>query len=129
MKRVIDLGPFKETVDDALALRKAAMSIFSSCLEKYPHSINIPNFMPVLASALGDVEDIQLQAHQILISIYPKFPLDIFAAVETFIVPLEKTINQKYDKKTGTELERAKEWVKSAMRVVLVLSRDADTYK
>lgn len=130
MKRVIDLGPFKEKIDDALSLRKTAISIFSSCLEKCPSSINIGHFMPVLAAALGDVEDVQLQAHQILISLCPQYPQEIFAAVETFVDPLAKTIQTKLGtKKTGTEKERILEWGKSAVRVVYVLSRDTEATK
>ena len=69
MERKVDLGPFKHTVDDALPLRKAALSIVATCLEKCPTCLDIPAFMPVLAKALADVEDIQLQAHQ-------RFPID-----------------------------------------------------
>lgn len=122
--RTIDLGPFKEKIDDALSLRKAAISIFSACLEKCPSSIDVVKFMPVLAAALGDVEDVQLQAHQIVISLCSQYPQEIFAAVDTFVQPLSKTIRKKFGKKTGTELERLKEWIKSAVRVALVLSRD-----
>ncbi len=129
MERSIDLGPFKEKVDDALSLRKVALSIFSSCLEKCPSNIEITKFMPVLAAALGDVEDVQLQAHQIVISLCSQYPQDVFAAVETFVQPLEKTTKKKFSKKTGTELERANEWVKSAVRVAFVLSRDTDALK
>jgi cullin-associated NEDD8-dissociated protein 1 len=126
---VIDLGPFKETIDEALPLRKSAFSIFSSCLDKSPGSINITQFMPVLASALDDVEDVQLQAHQILISLCPQYPEEIVIAIETLIEPLRKTISKKAGKSTGTELERKMEWIKSAVRVVLVLDRDTDATK
>ena len=129
MKRVIDLGPFKETIDDALPLRKVAISIFSSCLEKCPTNIEVAQFMPVIAAALGDVEDVQLQAHQILISLCSQYSQEVSAAVDTFVEPLAKTINKKFGKKTGTELERAQEWVKSAVRVAFVLARDTDAPK
>jgi cullin-associated NEDD8-dissociated protein 1 len=123
------LGPFKEKIDDALSLRKAAISIFSACLEKCPSSIDVVKFMPVLAAALGDVEDVQLQAHQIVISLCSQYPQEIFAAVDTFVQPLSKTIRKKFGNKTGTELERLKEWIKSAVRVALVLSRDVGATK
>jgi cullin-associated NEDD8-dissociated protein 1 len=129
MKRVIDLGPFKQTIDDALPLRKSAISIFSTCLEKCPASISITKFIPVLAEGLNDVEDIQLQTHQIVISLCSQYPQEIFAAVDTFVEPLGKTIRKKFSKKTGTELERANEWVKSAVRVVYILARDVDATK
>lgn len=85
--------------------------------------------MPVLASALDDVEDVQLQAHQILISLCPQYPEEIVIAIETLIEPLRKTISKKAGKSTGTELERKMEWIKSAVRVVLVLDRDTDATK
>lgn len=125
-KRVIDLGPFKETIDDALPLRKVAVSIFSSCLEKCPSSIDIAQFMTVIAAGLADVEDVQLQVHQILISLCSQHSQEVSAAVDTFVDPLIKTINKKFGKKTGTELERAQEWVKSAVRVAYILARDTD---
>ncbi len=82
--------------------------------------------MPVIAAGLADVEDVQLQVHQILISLCAQHSQEVSAAVDTFVDPLAKTINKKFSKKTGTELERAQEWVKSAVRVVYVLARDTD---
>mmetsp|Transcript_5949 Transcript_5949/g.17173 ORF Transcript_5949/g.17173 Transcript_5949/m.17173 type:complete len:1341 (-) Transcript_5949:574-4596(-) len=123
LKRVVDLGPFKHTVDDAIPLRKAALSIFSTCLEKCPGCLDVPAFMPILAKALADVEDVQLQAHQIVISMCVRHPVPIAAAVETFVEPLEKTCNKKKGQKTGTELERVNEWIKSGLRVMVSLSR------
>jgi cullin-associated NEDD8-dissociated protein 1 len=123
MERKVDLGPFTHTVDDALPLRKAALSIFATCLENLPSSLDITSFMPVLAKALGDVEDVQLQAHQILISMCVRQTTYIVAAVETFVEPLEKTMNRKQGQKTGTELERLNEWIKSALRAMVALSK------
>ena len=129
MTRQIDMGPFKQTIDDALSVRKAAFNIFTTCLERYPDSINIAQFMPVLSSALGDVEDIQLQAHQVLVSLCQKYPKETFAAVEMFVDPLTKTIGKKYGSKSGTELERVKEWIKSAVKAAFALARYTDANK
>ncbi|CAB9496167.1 Cullin-associated NEDD8-dissociated protein [Seminavis robusta] len=123
LERIVDLGPFKHTVDDALPLRKAALSIFATCLEKLPASMDIAAFMPVLAKSLGDVEDIQLHAHHILISMCLRQPTYLVAAIETFVEPLEKTIHKKAGQKTGTELERLNDWIKSSLRAMLALSR------
>jgi cullin-associated NEDD8-dissociated protein 1 len=79
--------------------------------------------MPVLAKALGDVEDVQLQAHQIVISMCVRQPAYIVAAVESFVEPLEKTLHKKQGQKTGTELERLQEWIKSALRTMLALGK------
>jgi cullin-associated NEDD8-dissociated protein 1 len=128
LKRIVDLGPFKHTVDDALPMRKSAMSIFATCLEKLPGSMDIAAFMPILAQALGDLEDVQLQAHHIVITASLKHPTYVVAAMENFVPPLEtmfmdKTFKKKTANKTGTELERAKEWIKSGLRALLVMSK------
>ena len=122
LERKVDLGPFKHTVDDALPLRKAALSVFATCLEKCPSSLDISAFMPVLAKAMADVEDVQLQAHQIVISMCPRHPIPLVAAADSLVEPLEKTINKKKGQKTGTELERVYEWIKSGLRVMLAIS-------
>lgn len=123
LERKIDLGPFSHTVDDALPLRKAALSIFATCLENVPGSLDISEFMPVLAKALGDAEDIQLHAHQIVISMCARQPTFIVTSAESFVEPLEKTMNKKPGQKTGTELERLNEWIKSALRVMVTMSK------
>jgi len=122
LQRKIDLGPFSHTVDDALPLRKAALSIFATSLDNLPGSLDIGAFMPVLASNLKDVEDIQLQAHQIVIAMCLRQPTYMVAAVETFVEPLEKTMNRKEGTKSGTELERLFDWKKSALRTMVTLS-------
>jgi cullin-associated NEDD8-dissociated protein 1 len=123
LKKVVDLGPFKHTVDDALPLRKSALSIYATCLENLPGSLDIAAFMPVLAKALGDAEDVQLQAHQIVISMCQHHPEYLVMAADSFVEPLEKTINKKVGSKTGTELERANEWIKSGLRTTVALSK------
>ena len=123
MERKIDLGPFKHTVDDALPLRKAALSVFATCLTSCPRSLDIPALMPVIAKALADVEDVQLQTHAIVISMCPRHPIPLAAAVDSFVAPLEKTVNKKKGQKTGTELERVYEWIKSGLRVMIALSK------
>ncbi|KAL3806814.1 hypothetical protein ACHAXA_010760, partial [Cyclostephanos tholiformis] len=123
MQRKIDLGPFKHTVDDALPLRKAALTVFATCLDKCPASLDIPAFMPVIAKALADVEDIQLQTHQIVLTMCSRCPILIVAAADSFVEPLDKTVNKKKGQKTGTELERVCEWIKSGLRVMLAISR------
>jgi cullin-associated NEDD8-dissociated protein 1 len=122
MERKIDLGPFKHTVDDALPLRKAALSVFSTCLDKCPSSLDIPAFMPVLAKALADVEDVQLQSHQIVLTMCERHPIPLIAAADSFVGPLDKTVHKKKGQKTGTELERVYEWIKSGLRVMLAMA-------
>lgn len=123
LERKVDLGPFTHTVDDALPLRKTALSIFATCLESVPGSVDVAEFIIVLVKSFGDAEDIQLHAHQILISMCSRQPSSVIASLDTFVDPLEKTLNKKPGEKTGTELERLNDWIKSALRVMMTLSK------
>ena len=122
-RREVNLGPFKEIVDDALLTRRAALSVFTTSLKNCPQVLDIPAFMPILAASLGDVQDAQLQAHQIVISVSTQHPQVLLDAVDTFVEPLEKTCRKKKGNKAGAELESLLEWIKSALRTMLVLSR------
>jgi cullin-associated NEDD8-dissociated protein 1 len=123
LERKVDLGPFTHTVDDALPLRKTALSIFATCLESVPGSVDVAEFILVLTKSFGDAEDIQLHAHQILISMCSRQPSCVMTSLEAFVDPLEKTINKKPGEKTGTELERLNDWIKSALRVMMTLGK------
>jgi len=123
MERTINLGPFKHKVDDALPLRKAALTVFATCLEKCPASLDVSSFMPVIAKALDDVEDIQLQTHQIVLTMCSRCPIPVVGAADSFVAALDKTVNKKKGQKTGTELERVYEWIKSGLRVMIAISR------
>ena len=50
-------------------------------------------------------------------------PAYLVASIDTFVEPLEKTMNKKQGQKTGTELERLNDWIKSALRVMVSLSK------
>ena len=123
LERKVDLGPFTHTVDDALPLRKAALSIFSTCMDNVPGTVDASEFIVVLVKALGDVEDMQLHAHQILIAMCSRQSSYIVTALDSFVEPLEKTMNKKPGDKTGTELDRLNDWIKSALRVMVAMSK------
>jgi cullin-associated NEDD8-dissociated protein 1 len=57
--------------------------------------------MSVLAKSMGDVEDVQLQTHQIVLSMCSRHPIPLVAAADSFVEPLEKTVNKKKGSKTG----------------------------
>jgi cullin-associated NEDD8-dissociated protein 1 len=122
LERKVDLGPFTHTVDDALPLRKAALSIFASSLDNLSGTMDIALFIPLLTKALADAEDIQLHAHQIVITMCTRHPSYLVSSIDSFVEPLSKTMNKKAGQKTGTELERLNDWIKSSVRVTLALN-------
>lgn len=121
-ERKVDLGPFTHTEDDALPLRKSALSIFSTCLERNHGILDMPSLMNFLARSLADKEDIQLHAHHIITSMTNRHQYHLSASLDLFVEPLEKTMNKKAGNKTGTELERLNDWIKSSLRVMVALS-------
>jgi len=58
-----------------------------------------------------------------VISMCSRQPTYLVNSIDSFVEPLEKTLNKKPGQKTGTELERLNEWIKSALRVMLALSK------
>lgn len=123
LERKVDLGPFTHKVDDALPLRKTALSILATSLDNVPGAVDINLFLPVLTKALSDAEDIQLHAYQIIIAMCGRHPAYLESSIDSFVEPLEKTLNKKPGQKAGTELERLNDWMKSALRVTLALSK------
>eukprot|EP00815_Leptocylindrus_aporus_P010683 CAMPEP_0116065498 /NCGR_PEP_ID=MMETSP0322-20121206/9805_1 /TAXON_ID=163516 /ORGANISM="Leptocylindrus danicus var. apora, Strain B651" /LENGTH=1218 /DNA_ID=CAMNT_0003551837 /DNA_START=41 /DNA_END=3694 /DNA_ORIENTATION=- len=110
-RRVVELGPFKEVVDDALPTRRAALSVFATCLKNCPRALDLSLFLPMLASALGDVQDIQLQAHQTVIFLSTQSPSALVDALDSFVDPLRKTCKMTIKgQKTDSEKERINEW-------------------
>lgn len=126
------MGPFKHKVDIAIPLRKTSLGVFSTALENCPTCLDIDKFMPILASALSDIEDIKLQAHQILITVCANYPHAVASAVDSFVDPLQKsadvhlrTMRKNANKsdveleRASIELERANESIKSGLRAML----------
>merc|ERR1712232_329886 len=69
-------------------------------------------------------------AHQIIISMCSHHPSEVAAAVDSFVDPLQKSINKNpKGKKTGIELERVNEFKKSGLRTVRALKsvREAES--
>jgi cullin-associated NEDD8-dissociated protein 1 len=131
MERVVDLGPFKHKVDDALPLRKAAYACADTLLDVLPQHLEVAAFFPYLQLGLKDHDDVQTLCHQIVIKICVIKPGVVVGSLDMVLEPLEKTVNKKIkEDQVGTEVERAKDLIRSGLRVVEALSqvRDTDTH-
>ncbi|DBA02475.1 TPA: hypothetical protein N0F65_008689 [Lagenidium giganteum] len=131
LERVVDLGPFKHKVDDGLPLRKAAYSCVETMIETMPQQLDIAAFLPYLQLGLKDQDDIQMLCHQILVKICEVKPGSVVGALDLILEPLEKTINKKVkEDQVGTEVERVKDLIRSALRAVEAIHavRDADSH-
>uniref|UniRef100_K3X436 TATA-binding protein interacting (TIP20) domain-containing protein n=1 Tax=Globisporangium ultimum (strain ATCC 200006 / CBS 805.95 / DAOM BR144) TaxID=431595 RepID=K3X436_GLOUD len=131
LERTVDLGPFKHKVDDGLPIRKAAYSCVDTLIETLPQQVDIASFFPHLQQGLRDQDDIQMLSHQILVKICHVQPGSVVGALDLLVEPLEKTVNKKVkEDQVGTEVERAKDLIRSALRAVDAVSsvRDTDTH-
>lgn len=131
LERTVDLGPFKHKVDDGLPIRKAAYSCVDTLIETLPQQLDIVSFFPHLQQGLRDQDDIQMLSHQILVKICHVQPGSVVGALDLLVEPLEKTANKKVkEDQVGTEVERAKDLIRSALRAVDAISsvRDTDSH-
>ena len=124
LKRSVDLGPFKHTVDDGLPLRKVALACVETMLDTIPDKVDIGAFIPRLVVLLADKDELQLQSHQILSNLCTYAPGAILGSVDQLIEPIAKAIEKKpSEKAVGPELERHLELNRSALRSVLAMSK------
>ena len=122
--RKVNLGPFTHTVDDGLPLRKAAFACVDTLLDSLPSVLEMTSFMPYLAKGLEDKDDVQLVAHQILGKAARTSPVSLLASLETVLIPLEAVVNKQVkDTSVGTEVERAQDLTRSAVRAMVAVSK------
>eukprot|EP00624_Nannochloropsis_granulata_P002766 evm.model.NODE_23878_length_30850_cov_23.449724.10 len=82
------------------------------------------SFMPYLAKGLEDKDDVQLVAHQILGKAARTSPVSLLASLETVLIPLEAVVNKQVkDTSVGTEVERAQDLTRSAVRAMVAVSK------
>jgi cullin-associated NEDD8-dissociated protein 1 len=88
LKRIVDVGPFKHKVEDGLLLRKAAFSCTDTLLDTLASRIAVGAFLSLLVEGLGDHDDVQMLAHQILSKICKISPGAISGAADALLMPL-----------------------------------------
>jgi cullin-associated NEDD8-dissociated protein 1 len=128
-KREVQMGPFKHIVDDALPLRKGALTCYETMLYVLPEAINPTDLLEHLTKLLADnLNETNLQCHQILCKLCSVAPSAVLCAIEGFIEPLQKVI-VRYEKMDtaessgGPEKERALEQVRSCVRLIACVNK------
>jgi len=130
--RKVDLGPFKQTVDDGLPLRKAALATVSTVLDAMPERFDVASFVEPLKSGLEDEKDTAMLSHQILAKVCgnPLFTACVLGCLDALVAPLLASVKKTkalMDKKLkegqagGTEVERLNDYVRSCVRAFLAV--------
>ncbi|KMZ65955.1 Cullin-associated NEDD8-dissociated protein [Zostera marina] len=123
--RIVDLGPFKHTVDDGLELRKAAFECVDTLLDSCLDQMNPSSFIvPYLVSGLSDHYDVKIPCHLILSKLAETCPSAVLAVLDTLSDPLDKTINHKPKMDAvKQEVDRNEDMIRSALRAIASLNR------
>jgi cullin-associated NEDD8-dissociated protein 1 len=125
--KVVDLGPFKHKVDEGLENRKAAFECLYTLLDTCIDKLDIGALTSHLVSGLGDIHDIQLLCHLILIRIAQHAPAPLLTGLDQLIEPLKKTINTKVNQTAvKQQIDRNEELIRSALRAIAAVSRIPD---
>eukprot|EP00164_Ancoracysta_twista_P000655 GFYU01000869.1.p1 GENE.GFYU01000869.1~~GFYU01000869.1.p1 ORF type:complete len:1276 (-),score=480.86 GFYU01000869.1:86-3913(-) len=122
--RQVDLGPFKHTVDDGLDLRKATFECMDTLLDCCLHQLDLNEFVMELIGGLTDHYDIRLLCHLMISKLCSLTPLIVLGMLDRMVGPLEQTIKQENKANAvKQEIERNEDMIRSAMRVLVTLSK------
>lgn len=117
--RVVDLGPFKVTVDDGLDLRKAAFECLDTLLDVVPKSLDTAALATTLKGGLGDQYDVKMTAHSMLSRMCGVATPTVLQELDSIVEQLEKTLTEKLKQDAvKQEVDLQKEMIRSALRAV-----------
>jgi hypothetical protein len=69
LQRDVDMGPFKQFVDDGLPLRKAAFGCMEALFDRVRERLSPKHFIAALCTGLSDADDVMLLAHPLLVKL------------------------------------------------------------
>ena len=122
--RVVDLGPFKHSIDDGLELRKAACECVDVVMGALPGALAPPDIAAAALSGLGDAYDVKMCAHGLMAKLCASSPAAAAAVADAAAVLLEKTLAAKLKSDAvKQEIDRNDDLVRSALRAVSALAR------
>lgn len=116
--RIVDLGPFRHTIDDALETRKAAFELEELLVERLLDVVNLVQMFQVIANGLVDVIDIKHVALSILRRLMEKTPAAC-SSLAPSLSPAFLTLFKEKPKKDAVaqEVERFNDLLSVALQV------------
>lgn len=125
--RIVDLGPFKHTVDDGLELRKAAFeccdTLLDACLPGEHESVAgaASGYAEVLVTGLGDHYDVKMTSHALFAKLAARQGAHavLLGRLKELVDPMAKTLTQKLKSDAvKQEIDRNEDLVRSCLRAV-----------
>ena len=98
--RIVEMGPFKQPFDDGLDCRKCTFECMHTLLETCASSLVLPEFLVHLVNGLGDLHDIVMLCHLMLIRIAAQFPDAILMCPQSVLAALSNTLDDKVSEGT-----------------------------
>ncbi|KJE95984.1 Cullin-associated and neddylation-dissociated 1 [Capsaspora owczarzaki ATCC 30864] len=125
--RIVEMGPFKHTVDDGLDIRKAAYECMYTLLDTCLDRIDLYEFLGHVMGGLKDHTDIKTLCHLILMRLTVYSPTVVLQRLDELIEPLRATITTPVKvNAVKQEVEKNDEIVRSALRAVAAILRIPD---
>ena len=125
--RIVDLGPFKHTVDDGLELRKAAFeccdTLLDACLPGEHESVAgaASGYAEVLVTGLGDHYDVKMTSHALFAKLAARQGAHavFLGRLKELVDPMAKTLTQKLKSDAvKQEIDRNEDLIRSCLRAV-----------
>ncbi|KAJ3191342.1 Cullin-associated NEDD8-dissociated protein 1, partial [Irineochytrium annulatum] len=123
--KIVEMGPFKHTVDDGLDARKSAYECMFTLLETSLAGIDVFSFLDHVVNGLTDAsQDIKTLCHLMLQRLAVLSPTVLVARLDVTIAPLKEIINTKpKGNAVKQEIEKLNDLVRSGVRTALILAR------
>lgn len=130
MIRVVEMGPFKHTVDDGLDLRKAGYECMYTLLDTCLDRLDVFTFLNHIEDGLKDDYDIKMLTYMMLVRLTDLVPNAVLQRLDRLVDPLRATCTVKVKQNSvKQEFEKQDELKRSALRVTVALMTIPDADK
>jgi len=120
--REVDVGPFKHKVDQGIELRQAAFEAMYTLLDTCLPRLDLVEFIRHLVPGLGDIYDIQMLNHLIIMRLAKKAGASLVGSLDALVEPLKVAVTTTpKDQAVQQQVERVEELIRSALRAVVAI--------
>lgn len=114
--RVVDFGPFKQTFDDGLALRKAAYQSLETLLTQKHTTLDVTEYIRHLQNGLVDHDDVQISTYVSLTKLAQIQPQALLETLDELPPKIMTGVKGQLKRAKGSEPEKPKEVLRTAVR-------------
>jgi len=120
LQREVDMGPFKQRVDDGLPLRKAAFGCLEAVFDRFRERLPPAVFVARLCDGLRDSDDVMILAHQLLAkaAVDAVFGRHVLANLPVVVDAAQAAFDKVMGRKKKSAEGGGSDVVRSALRVL-----------